>query len=985
MLVVISSSARAQTLTSTLTAPIDGATGVNPLQPIQWTEVDDAEAYVLWVGTSPGAKDVVNTVELQQTAYQPAYLPPNQTLYARIWTRVGGIWRFSASTFSAAPLTATLTVPADAATNVSPLQLLQWTSVSNAQAYVLWVGTSPGANDAVNTVELQQTSYQSAMLPANQTLYARMWTKVGNVWRYTDSTFATASLTATLISPANGATNVNPLQAIQWTAVLNAQAYVLWIGTAVGAHDVVNTVELQQTSYQPPALPAGRTLYARMWACVGGVWRFTDSTFTAASLTASLTAPPDGATNVGPLPLFQWTSVLGAQAYVLWVGTTPASKNLLGTDEMPQTSYQSPVAFGVNQTLYARTWAKAGGTWRYTDSTFRTQTVPATIIAPANGASNVSPLQPVQWTSVPSAEAYALWVGTTAGGNDVVNSGELQQASYQPASLPESQTLYARVWTRISGTWYHTDSTFTAATLVARLTYPADGAQNVDDSVPASWAAVAGAEAYVLDVGSTPGASDRLQSAETQQTSWSFLNLPPNSTLYARLWTKAGGVWRYSDSTFEISSIAPEFTYPLDGATGVNVSQPFAWTIARNADAYDLVIGTDPLSSDLLDSGPIAGTSFAVAGLSHAGPLYARVWARVNGQWSRHSDIGFTLDPTVPPSTIVTPFDGESSFSTSRPFEWTAVALARGYRLTIGTTPGAADLHDSGEIHTLQRFSGSLPLGVPLYGRVLTKIDGQWYPTDFSFTASDNSVSSAGQIKAALRATDFVRAMATDDDSHPYDWTELREDPVWPRYWAVCSDFATVLLRVLTDLNLSLPSRRLNIAFDTNGLDGHTLVELWNPEAADWMLLDPTFDLTITREDGSFANAADVSDATRNFNWSAISYQFLGAAGSLTAADYYIDYPLLYLNIAQPAVIGQGASPLPYLQAMPMPAAAAPAPYLIRCFGSDSATVLVDGSATILACNGIDALSPVFWASTVALPADSTAVVQLYTLRRFVF
>ena len=137
------------------------------------------------------------------------------------------------STFTTAPLTATLTSPVNGATSVSPLQAFQWTSVPNVQAYVLWVGTTVGAHDLVNTPEIQPTSYQpSSLLPANQTLYARMWTEVGGVWRSVDSTFTTAPLTATLTSPANGATSVSPSQAFQWTSVPNVQAYVLWVGTS---------------------------------------------------------------------------------------------------------------------------------------------------------------------------------------------------------------------------------------------------------------------------------------------------------------------------------------------------------------------------------------------------------------------------------------------------------------------------------------------------------------------------------------------------------------------------------------------------------------------------------------------------------------------------------------------------------------------------------------------------------------------------------
>src|SRR5437879_4801484 len=94
------------------------------------------------------------------------------------------------------------------------------------------------------------------------------------------------SPTATLLYPTDGAVNADLSQPIQWTSVANVQAYYLYIGTTLGAKDLVNTGETLQTSYLVKQLPAGQTVYARMWAKVGGVWRYTDSSFSAAPLPA---------------------------------------------------------------------------------------------------------------------------------------------------------------------------------------------------------------------------------------------------------------------------------------------------------------------------------------------------------------------------------------------------------------------------------------------------------------------------------------------------------------------------------------------------------------------------------------------------------------------------------------------------------------------------------------------------------------------------
>ena len=417
------------------------------------------------------------------------------------------------------------------------------------------------------------------------------------------------------------------------------------------------------------------------------------------------------------------------------------------------------------------------------------------------------------------------------------------------------------------------------------------------------------------------------------------------------------------------------------------MSQPFRWDApVGGADFYELKIGSVPGANDLLDSGAIPTTSFSASGLASSGPLYAEIWAKVNGQWTMHSDIGFTLDATVQPSTIVQPPDATPDFDTAQPFVWSDVAMARGYRLTIGTTPGGADLHDSGAIHVSQRFVRGLPTGAVLYGRVQSLIGGQWLASDFTFVVAANTASAALEIKSALWATDFVRNMALEDN-RPFEWTELFT-AIAPQYSAVCTDYSSTLLRVLAEMNLDLPARRLDVAFDTNTFDVHTLVELQNPETGVWMLLDPTFDLTVTRADGSPATAEDMSQATLTSDWSAVTYVFLGAAGDAYARQYYVDYPLLFLNVfhqGQPIVIGQGSSPLPYLQLGSVPTTGPANRFAIQCLGANSAAVIIDGSTVTVPCNGIDSLSQIFTASSVDAPADASGLFQLYLVPRFVF
>ena len=152
-------------------------------------------------------------------------------------------------------------------------------------------------------------------------------------------------------------------------------------------------------------------------------------------------------------------------------------------------------------------------------------------------------------------------------------------------------------------------------------------------------------------------------------------------------------------------------------------------------------------------------------------------------------------------------------------------------------------MHDTGEIHVTRRFVTNLPIGVPLFGRLQTKINGQWYATDFAFTVGANTVSAAVQIDSALWATDFVRTMAPSDN-RPFGWTALaRQIASQSQYDAFCTDYAATLLHVLDEMNIQTAARYLDLSFNATLLDVHTLVELLNLDTGDWILLDPTFGL----------------------------------------------------------------------------------------------------------------------------------------------
>jgi hypothetical protein len=185
------------------------------------------------------------------------------------------------------PKAADLTFPTNGTLIFPSAQTFTWGQAPGGVYYCVTVGTTKGGVDLVNSGLLQgsQLSYPVPALPGGQ-LWARVYTYVPGLWIYSDVSFSvTGAATAALTRPTNGATNVDTTQAFTWSPVGSASYYGLTVGTTKGGTDLVSTGPLAspQTSYQVPALPAGKVLWARMYSFIAGSWNhYIDIRFTAA-------------------------------------------------------------------------------------------------------------------------------------------------------------------------------------------------------------------------------------------------------------------------------------------------------------------------------------------------------------------------------------------------------------------------------------------------------------------------------------------------------------------------------------------------------------------------------------------------------------------------------------------------------------------------------------------------------------------------------
>ncbi len=225
-------------------------------------------------------------------------------------------------------------------------------------------------------------------------------------------------------------------------------------------------------------------------------------------------------------------------------------------------------------------------------------------------------------------------VGTTPGANDLADSGETAATSFTLRDLRPGQTLYASVATKLADVWTRDAVTFTTSTS-ARFTRPMAG-DGSDLGGGLAWTSILGADAYRLQLGTAPDATDLLDSGELLQNTVQTPVLPAGQPVYARIATRYAGEWSERATTLSLAGaalIAPAAEVS-ELSTVAASNHVFTWTSISNAEAYLLTVGTEPGAKDVLTSGEVQTTSFAAATLPAGRRLYVTVWTKANGLWN---------------------------------------------------------------------------------------------------------------------------------------------------------------------------------------------------------------------------------------------------------------------------------------------------------------------------------------------------------------
>ena len=179
-------------------------------------------------------------------------------------------------------------------------------------------------------------------------------------------------------------------------------------------------------------------------------------------------------------------------------------------------------------------------------------------------------------------------------------------------------------------------------------------------------------------------------------------------------------------------------TSPTSPSTLTSASTTFTWNAGpAGTTGYGLNVGTTGVgSANLVNIGPLSGTSVTVSLPTNGTKIYVRLWTELSGPTYLSNDYTYT-EFTQSAAAIISPTPGTTLTSASTTFTWNpGPAGTTGYGLNVGTTGvGSADLVNIGPLSGTS-VTVNLPTnGTTIYVRLWTELSGPTYlSNDYTYT-----------------------------------------------------------------------------------------------------------------------------------------------------------------------------------------------------------------------------------------------------------
>jgi hypothetical protein len=283
-----------------ITSPSNGSTLSGSSVAFTWTAGASATAYWLDIGSAAGGNNYYSSGNLGTALTRTVNgLPTNgTTVYATLYSLVGGNWTPNASSYTAFSLAGAggvMTSPSNGSTLSGSTVSFTWSAGAGASAYWLDVGGTTGANNYYSSGNLGSalTTTVSGLPTDGSNVYATLYSLIGGQWYGNTYNYTALNATtglAVMQTPVPGSVLSGTSVTFTWSADANASAY--WIdisNVSAGGDELISSGNLGNVltatlggagAWPENNLPEnGTTIYVTLYSYVGGQWLSTASTY----------------------------------------------------------------------------------------------------------------------------------------------------------------------------------------------------------------------------------------------------------------------------------------------------------------------------------------------------------------------------------------------------------------------------------------------------------------------------------------------------------------------------------------------------------------------------------------------------------------------------------------------------------------------------------------------------------------------------------
>src|SRR5690606_33771075 len=221
------------------------------------------------------------------------------------------------------------------------------------------------------------------------------------------------------------------------------------------------------------------------------------------------------------------------------------------------------------------------------------------------------------------------------------------------------------------------------------------------------WDTVLAATGYRISIGTTSGSAEIVNNLDLGNVT-SFMptaNLPEDTTIYVRVipYNEAGDAVGCTEEYFTTEKLieVPDCTQlkvPLNSATGVALNTTIQWDNVLTATGYRISIGTSSGGADIVNNLDLANTiSYTpTADLPEDTTIYVRVIPyNEAGDAVGCTEEHFTTEKLIEVpdcAQLRVPLNNATGVALNTTIQWDTVVTATGYRISIGTTSGGAEI-----------------------------------------------------------------------------------------------------------------------------------------------------------------------------------------------------------------------------------------------------------------------------------------------------